>query len=156
MALFRVAGAVRLADGRIVVADGVSSSLKVFDAHGSLQRTLGGAGEGPGEFRGLNLFTRLRSDSLIVFDFQLGRLTIFDPTFAVAREVRIGAAANSPRANIIGVFADASMIGRGFVDLGGRSPSGLERHASVVYHIASDGTTKAMLHGRSSIAPVGA
>jgi len=39
------------ADGRIVVADRQASTLKVLRPDGSLLDTLGGAGEGPGEFQ---------------------------------------------------------------------------------------------------------
>ena len=48
--LFRVTGATRLSDGRIVVANGGTSELKVFDGDGSYLAAWGGSGEGPGEF----------------------------------------------------------------------------------------------------------
>ena len=48
--LFRVSDAVRLSDGRVVVAETSSSELKVFDPTGTRVGTWGGRGEGPGEF----------------------------------------------------------------------------------------------------------
>jgi hypothetical protein len=54
--------------------------------------------------------------------------------------VLIGATARSPRAVVTGVFSDASMLGRGFVQLGGRTPEGLERPSAIAYHLAPDGT----------------
>ncbi|MCY4574961.1 MAG: hypothetical protein OXF01_19480, partial [Gemmatimonadetes bacterium] len=47
-------GATRLSDGRIVVADYGSMELRIFDgASGTHLTTLGGVGEGPGEYGGL-------------------------------------------------------------------------------------------------------
>jgi hypothetical protein len=41
------------ADGNVYVADGQSAEIRVFDREGRHLRTLGGSGEGPGEFRNL-------------------------------------------------------------------------------------------------------
>jgi hypothetical protein len=90
-ALFRVESAYRLRDGRIIVADGGSTSLKVFDETGMMLRTIGRSGDGPGEFRGINQFERLSGDSLAVWDFAQARLTVFDADGNLGREVRIGA-----------------------------------------------------------------
>ena len=46
--LFQVTDAMRLADGRIVIANMGSSELRVFNADGSHAGTWGGRGEGPG------------------------------------------------------------------------------------------------------------
>lgn len=48
--LSNVGGAVRLDDGRIVVADGDVLVLRVYDAEGRYLESLGGQGGGPGEF----------------------------------------------------------------------------------------------------------
>lgn len=137
--LFRVAGAYRLSGGRIVVADGGSSALLVFSSDGRLERTVGGPGEGPGEFRGLTHFARLPGDSLGVWDIANGRLTVFTAEGTRARDMRIGATPSSPRSNVIGVLADGSLLSRGFVDLGGAVPDGLERHNAALLHLHSDG-----------------
>ncbi len=75
--LSRVAYGRRLADGRIVIGDGGSRELRVFDASGTFERAIGGPGEGPGEF-GFpgNIFPR--GDTLRVWDPRLRRLTDFD------------------------------------------------------------------------------
>lgn len=138
--LFRVSGAYRLADGRVVVADGGSSEVKVFESDGALAQTIGGPGEGPGEFRRMTYFGRLPGDSLAVWDMGQGRLTVFSPEGTRARETRIGATPESPRSSIVGVFGDATLLSRGFVNLGGRVPDGLERHETEAFHLATDGT----------------
>jgi hypothetical protein len=139
-ALHRVAGAVRLSDGLIVVADAGSSSLRVFDANGSFTALIGGPGEGPGEFRSMHHFARLPGDSLLIYDLQLGRVTLFDDNGRPSREFRIGASAASPPGSVTGVLADGSLVVRGFIDLGGRSPSGLERMESWESVYSPEGT----------------
>ena len=63
--LYRVADATRLADGRVVVANGGSNELLVFDANGGYLDAWGGQGEGPGEFTSLSLVAPWPGDSLI-------------------------------------------------------------------------------------------
>jgi hypothetical protein len=75
--LSRVEGVLRLVDGRIVVANGGSQELRFYDPGGQHLRTVGGQGSGPGEFRRLGGVT-LASDSLLVLDPILARLTAFD------------------------------------------------------------------------------
>lgn len=76
--LFRVVGARRLADGRVVVANSGTGELLFFDPSGSFIQAAGGLGEGPGEFRRLDVLLRLSGDSLLVFDRALSRFSIFD------------------------------------------------------------------------------
>ena len=76
--LFRVSDAVRLADGRIVVANGGSLELLVFDGEGNHRDSWGGRGEGPGEFAGLNRVRPWPGDSVIAGDPEQGRISIFD------------------------------------------------------------------------------
>lgn len=73
-----VRGVVRLADGRIAVANGASNEIRIFSREGQHQRTVGRAGSGPGEFRRI---TRLlaRGDTVIGVDGDT-RAHAFDPT----------------------------------------------------------------------------
>jgi hypothetical protein len=74
--LFRVVGACRLADGRIVVANWGSQELRFYDEHGRYLYAAGKEGGGPGEFRSLGRMFLL-GDSLVVVDFQLLRVSLF-------------------------------------------------------------------------------
>ncbi len=65
--LFAVRDATRLADGRIVVANGGSAELRFFDSNGSHLGTRGGRGEGPGEFRELGNVAPWPGDSLVAW-----------------------------------------------------------------------------------------
>jgi len=76
--LHGVEDATRLADGRIVVANGGSMELLVFDATGQYRTAWGGEGEGPGEFRDMNRVRPWATDSLIADDPEQGRISAFD------------------------------------------------------------------------------
>lgn len=76
--LYEVGDATRLADGRIVVANGGSNELLVFDADGNYLAGWAGQGEGPGEFRTLALVHPWAGDSLVAADSEQGRVSIFD------------------------------------------------------------------------------
>ena len=52
--LFRVRMAIADPDGRVLVADGGTNEVRIFDASGTLVATLGGSGQGPAEFRMLS------------------------------------------------------------------------------------------------------
>ncbi len=86
---YRVGDATRLADGRIVVANGGSNELLVFDADGNYLDAWGGQGDGPGEFRDLSTVHPWPGDSLIAGDSQQGRASIFDPAGAHARTMSL-------------------------------------------------------------------
>lgn len=62
--------------GRTFVADAMNSAVRVFDPAGDAIGSLGGGGEGPGEFRALNGVTA-HSDTISMFDPSLWRLTQF-------------------------------------------------------------------------------
>src|SRR5687767_9694069 len=72
----RVAGAVRLANGEIAVADGGSNQVRYFAPDGTFRRAFGRAGAGPGEFRGMGRLIRF-GDTLAVHDGRNDRLTLF-------------------------------------------------------------------------------
>lgn len=76
--LYRVRGALKLNDGRIVVANGGSQGIRIYDPGGHLQNRYGGDGEGPGEFRSVMLVGCL-GDSLVVLDRRLRKVTLIHP-----------------------------------------------------------------------------
>ena len=62
--LYLARDATRLNDGRIVVANRGTQELRVFDARGTCLETLGGEGEGPGEFTQLWSVERWPGDAI--------------------------------------------------------------------------------------------
>lgn len=73
----RVAGATRLEDGRIVVVEGRSYEIRIFDAAGGHLVSFGGEGDGPGEFRAPPSVLPLAGDTLLVFDVGAFRYSWF-------------------------------------------------------------------------------
>jgi hypothetical protein len=75
-----ISAAAVASDGRLVVADAGSATVRTYDSEGKLLRLLGGAGSGPGEFvRPVQV--RIRDDgSVLVWDDATFRVTEFDPT----------------------------------------------------------------------------
>jgi hypothetical protein len=85
----RIRGVVELSDGRFVVADGGSSSLRWYDQSGHFLYQRGGSGEGPGEFGWLGTLMRIGGDTLVITDSRLRRITEFGPEGELARIVQI-------------------------------------------------------------------
>ncbi len=84
-------GAVRLANGRVVVGDKVAAGaqLLLFDPTGRFIRTTGRAGDGPGEFRYVGWLGRCAGDTVTVWDLRHRRMTLVDNTGIVVREFRV-------------------------------------------------------------------
>ena len=74
-------------DGWIAVSEQTSSEVRLFDSTGQHQRTFGGAGDGPGEFRSLGGLFGFRGDSIAVYDQRLRRTTIFSLSSGAQRTV---------------------------------------------------------------------
>ena len=85
----QVGDATRLADGRIVVANGGSNELLVFDADGNHLDAWAGQGDGPGEFWYLSTVRPWPGDSLIAGDSQQGRVSIIDLAGAIGRTMSL-------------------------------------------------------------------
>ena len=77
--LFRPLGALRLSDGRIVVANAGTSELRYYDERGKHLGSSGGRGGGPGEFFAMSWFARTDDDSVVVYDRRSRRVSLFDP-----------------------------------------------------------------------------
>ena len=104
-----VSHALRLDDGTIVVADRGANELRLFDAAGGFIRSLGGPGEGPGEFQLLNeVWTR--GDTILVSDNMQSRISVFERGGDVLEttpvEVAPGRGSRSPKSE----FADGTLL----------------------------------------------
>jgi hypothetical protein len=63
-----------LEDGRIVVADGLSNEIRIFGESGHHIRTIGRAGQGPGEFESIDWVDQC-GDGLLALDLRQQRVT---------------------------------------------------------------------------------
>ncbi|MDH4351928.1 MAG: hypothetical protein OEW56_12345, partial [Gemmatimonadota bacterium] len=77
--LFGVAAAARLSDGSFVVVDGGSRTIRRYDTDGRFVWAVGGRGSGPGEFEAPEQVVVTASDSIIIWDNALYRLTRLTP-----------------------------------------------------------------------------
>ena len=66
-------------DGSIYVADWYQQKVTVLDPAGRVVRTIGRRGSGPGEFRSVRGVQVLPGDSLLVYDPNLARISVFAP-----------------------------------------------------------------------------
>jgi hypothetical protein len=85
----RIAGATRLSDGRIVVADAAAAELRYFDASGAHLKTAGGKGSGPGEFTRLTRILRRPGDSVLAIQGIPPRQSLFSDTGGFVRLVPV-------------------------------------------------------------------
>ncbi|MFV1987797.1 MAG: 6-bladed beta-propeller [Gemmatimonadota bacterium] len=75
--------------GRIYLRGFFTKELKVYDAGGNYEATIGGEGDGPGEFKGIMGIAIGSFDSLYVFDRLAMRLSVFSPDHVFARSARL-------------------------------------------------------------------
>lgn len=93
---FRVADLGQFSDGRIVVADAGTLEVRVYAATGEHLWSVGGEGEGPGEFSSL-FSARVRADTIFAHDFMNGRVTVFDDRGTLIRTVALDRSDGRPQ-----------------------------------------------------------
>lgn len=103
-------------DGNVYTLHGETQEIRVHDEAGRLVRRLGGAGEGPGEFKSAGMIGFL-ADTLWVFDYGAYRITYFDaPSGTLIESVQTpvdlgdGSGEDPPRP--FGLLPDGTMLGR--------------------------------------------
>jgi hypothetical protein len=124
-----VTGVTRLSDGRVVVADRSAFQLKFYDAAGRHLKSVGGKGQGPGEFpREFERITRLPGDSIAVDAIRL--TSIFAPNGAFVRNVQFGpfpaGALQIPFVAVMGRFDNGTAVVMDFPQGQGR-PAGAKQ-----------------------------
>lgn len=110
--LYGVTDALRLADGRIVVANSGSSQLQFYGGSGEFLLAAGGQGGGPGEFRYIEWIRSGGADSLLVYDAGLERLSLFTADGRFVRSMRLDVPGTGAAAIPIGRFADGTFLAR--------------------------------------------
>jgi len=84
---FQVRHAARLSDGSVAVVDGSSREVRVFTGTGAHLVSMGGRGEGPGEFGSPWLLWVLPGDTLWVGDYLPWRFNVFSAGGEFVRSV---------------------------------------------------------------------
>jgi hypothetical protein len=128
--------AVRTPNGRYVAADDAAKELRVFDSLGQHLRTIGGDGEGPGEFRAVWMVGAYRGDSIYAFDYGLMRTSIFAADGTFGRAVRNPVPGNYW---MTGVLEDGSFLLQNPGEGRPQGPPGLKWDTAAVVVVSPDG-----------------
>ena len=88
--LYQVADATVAPDGRILLLDGGSHTVRIYGPQGRLLKSVGGKGDGPGEYQSLRTLRLLASGDLLVYDLVSQRVTRLTPDLDVAHTTRVG------------------------------------------------------------------
>lgn len=73
-------------DGRVLVVENRDAQIRVFNENGRFLGTIGnGRGEGPGEFSWVDWADLIRRDSVLVWDSQLRRISVFSDQGVLGR-----------------------------------------------------------------------
>jgi hypothetical protein len=126
----------RLRDGQVVVADYETQQLRWFDAGGRLRMVSGGRGQGPGEFEFLEWVHALPGDSLLVFDGQLARTSVYDSAGNLVRTASRGGELSAPTP--IARFSDGLLLARVGIRPPGPPPLGHVRYTAAWIRMTPD------------------
>lgn len=139
--LFRVGSAVKLSDGRIVVANGGTHELRFYDANGAHLLSVGREGGGPGEFGELMWARALPGDTLLTYDWRNRRLSFFDAGGDFVRSFQLQFLSDMGGfPTIIAPFGDGSLlVGVQPFLIGDEIKDGLRRDTTVYLHCDRDG-----------------
>lgn len=108
--LHQVRTALRLEDGRVVVADGGSNEVRTFDSAGRLLTTFGGSGGGPREFEALMAMWLAPDDSLVTWDGLSRRVVVWSSEGDLGRMLDLDLDGLD---NVVGRLEDGSLVGIG-------------------------------------------
>lgn len=129
-----------------MIANSGSAEIRVFDSEGDWMRTLGGEGDGPGEFRSVDWIGRVDGDTLLAFDTGRRRLTLFGPERDVARTVTLEGASGLPMGSVAPLPDGTYVVGWDTGDVWTRVEDGTvnagetARSSAVLLHYSHDGT----------------
>lgn len=84
-----IVGLGRLSDGRVAVLSRGENRLLLFEPTGKLSKSIGRAGEGPGEFKSPNQLQMLPGNTLAVWDHPFGPVSHFGSTGVLQRSRHI-------------------------------------------------------------------
>ncbi len=79
---YEVSDGLRLPDGRIVILNSGTETIRVFSPSGEFLTEFGGRGDGPGELRSASSLYHLGGDTLLVWDQRRPGFSLFDASGA--------------------------------------------------------------------------
>lgn len=105
-----IRGAHLLSGGRLVVFDGGSREVRYFDRTGAHLATVGGEGEGPGEFLEFTSVAPFGGDSLGVLDRRTRRITVLGGSGEIARTRSLADLSSLYEARLLGRIGPSTAI----------------------------------------------
>ena len=137
-----------LADGGVAVADGGTSTVRIFESDGGFRLELGGPGEGPGEFARLSDFWLERGDRIAAFDPGLHRVTRYEIDGILTSSTQLvppgGRTLGGSMDVLLGSFGDGG-VGAGWTAFGGMSPGETSVDRFLLTRFGADGTFQSLL-----------
>lgn len=121
----RITGILSTPDGGMIVADGGMANIRFFGSDGSLIRTVGRSGGGPGEYQQLAALFRGPADSLYAFDFNGSRVSVLNRDGTFVRSMVLSpppAAAGRPE--LSGILDNGQLIVDLYLNGGDGKPDG--------------------------------
>jgi len=106
--LGHVSDALIISDTMVVIADRGTRQVRYFSTGGTHLRTVGGTGDGPGEFRWID-WMGARGDTVVVWDPVTARITLLRHDGMVARTLRAASAAGDVY-RAAGLLPDGSLV----------------------------------------------
>jgi hypothetical protein len=159
--LYQAFSSRRLRDGRIAVVNTSSRQIRIYDEAGRWQSSIGGAGDGPGEFRSVWKVHEMPGDSLLAVD--LGRhISVFDAEHTFVRRYlpeRLDSIPMGEGFEPVGQFADGSLLFRSHIRGDPVVVDGIRRNQIQMLRIDRDGRIAAVLgpyHDQSTQTEAGA
>ena len=107
--LFKIEDLDRMEDGRLFLLNRGSRELLVFGRNGDFLQSIGRRGEGPGEFMDPIEVDFVDGDSIIVWDWDLGRLALFGPGGVHERNIMLRPPVPNPTGHI-GVLGRVGIV----------------------------------------------
>lgn len=138
--------------GRVFLTQPMDQAVRIFEASGSPAGSIGGQGQGPGEFSRLARLS-WHADTLVAHDPGQGRLTLFSPDLTVARtlsypteaELRLSSGGNAtfPIVIPLALRSDGEVVAT-LMNAVGDVPPGFEDQV-LLARVAPDGEVAAVL-----------
>jgi|GEM_PF-975182 len=100
------------ADGRFIVVEGRAREIREYSATGVFERQIARGGAGPGEIEYVSRLQLTPEDSLIVFDYNQRRASVFAPGGTFVRQVTYPRTSDGSRFRALGLSGDGRLIGR--------------------------------------------
>lgn len=139
----RVTDALTLRDGAVVILDapnGAAPILRMYDAGGRFRRTIGGVGEGPGEYRSPGGIGQLPDGRILVLDLPQRRINVYSVTGESVDTWQLGGVAPaSGGAGLLHTAPDGTVhVNARMMNRDGAAP--FERFYSAILRLRTDGT----------------